>query len=113
MPVVVRGNGFREDTTTVAVNAHGCLVLLKTTVVRDDQLFLVNTKTAEELPVRVAFLGKSEDGKISVGLEFTEASPLFWRINFPPDDWFTSVERKRPGTKPAPAPTPTPVSRPK
>lgn len=111
MPVLVRGKGFREETTTVAVNAHGCLVSLKATVARDDQLFLVNSKTAEELPVRVVFLGKSDDGRNSVGLEFSEASPLFWRISFPPDDWFTSAERKRPGARPAPAASP--ASRPK
>lgn len=98
MPVLVRGQNFHEDTSTVAVNAHGCLVLLKAKVGRDDQLSLVNPKTAEELPAKVVSLGKPEDGKIPVGIEFGEPSPLFWRINFPPDDWFTSAERKRPGT---------------
>ena len=78
-------------------------MVLKATIVRDDQLFLVNTKTAEELPVRVVFVGKSDDGRNSVGVEFSEsASPLFSRISFPPDDWFTSAERKRPGTRLAP-----------
>ena len=97
MPLVVRGADFREATSTVAVNAHGCLVMLKTTVARDDQVWLLNPKTAEEMPGKVASLGKPEDGKIPVGLEFGEPSPLFWKIHFPPDDWFTSAERKRPG----------------
>jgi hypothetical protein len=57
----------------------------------------VNPKTAEELPSKVVSLGKPEDGKIPVGIEFSEASPLFWQISFPPDDWLTSSERKRPG----------------
>jgi hypothetical protein len=95
MPVLVRGPNFHEATSTVAVNAHGCLVLLKTKVLRDDQLSLINPKTAEELPAKVVSLGKPEDGKIPVGVEFGEPSPLFWRINFPPEDWFTSSERKR------------------
>lgn len=98
MPVLVRGKNFQETTNTVTVNAHGCLVLLKAKVGRDEQVLLLNPKTAEELPAKVVFLGKSEDGKLSVGLQFVEASPLFWRINFPPDDWFTSTERKRPGS---------------
>jgi len=97
MPVLVRGSAFEEFTTTIAVNAHGCLVLLKTTVLRDDLVSLVNPKTAEELPSKVVSLGKPEDGKIPVGIEFSEASPLFWQISFPPDDWLTSSERKRPG----------------
>ena len=98
MPVVVRGRHFEEATTTVAVNAHGCLVLLKTAIARDEILSLVNPRTAEELPSKVVSIGKPEDGKIPVGIEFAEPSPLFWQINFPPDDWLTSSERKRPGT---------------
>jgi hypothetical protein len=98
MPVLVRGRQFEEATSTVAVNAHGCLVMLKTPVLREDLVSLVNPKTAEELPSRVVSLGKPEEGKIPVGIEFGEPSPLFWKINFPPDDWVTSVERKRPGT---------------
>jgi PilZ domain-containing protein len=97
MPIVVRGGNFAEETNTVAVNAHGCLVLLKTPVARNDQVSLINPKTAEELPGRVVSLGKPEDGKIPVGVEFAEPSPLFWQIYFPPDDWLTSEERKRPG----------------
>ena len=97
MPVLLRGKNFEEFTNTVAVNAHGCLVMLKAAVSRDDQISLVNPKTAEELPGKVVSLGKPEDGKVPVGIEFSEASPLFWQINFPPDDWLTSSERKRPG----------------
>ncbi len=96
MPVLVRNGHFQETTNTVAVNAHGCLVLLKTPVARDEQVSLINPKTVEELPGKVVSLGKPEDGKIPVGIEFVEPSPLFWQINFPPDDWLTSSERKRP-----------------
>jgi hypothetical protein len=98
MPVLVHGSNFKESTTTIAVNAHGCLVLLKARVTRDDQVSLLNPKTAEELPAKVVSLGKPEDGRIPVGVEFIEPSPLFWGINFPPDDWLTSAERKRPGS---------------
>jgi hypothetical protein len=96
MPVVVRGRNFKESTNTVAVNAHGCLVLLNAPLVKDDQVFLRNPKTEEELPGKVVSLGKPEDGKVPVGVEFINPAPLFWRINFPPDDWLTSSERKRP-----------------
>lgn len=98
MPVLVRGKGFQEVTNTIAVNAHGCLVLLKATVTRDQQVSLINPKTAEELPGKIVSFGKPEDGKVPVGVEFTEPSPLFWQINFPPEDWLTSSERKRPGS---------------
>lgn len=100
IPVVVRGEDFRETTSTVTVSSHGGFVMLKAKVAQGDLIWLINPKTTEELQVKVVFLGNPKDGKILVGLEFTEASPLFWRINFPPADWHTSAERKRPGSNP-------------
>jgi hypothetical protein len=105
---MVRGAQFEESTITIAVNAHGCLVLLGATIARDDQVSLINPRTAEELPGKVVSLGKPEDGKTPVGIEFSEPSPLFWQINFPPDDWLTSTDRKRPGTGTAAGHVPSP-----
>ena len=100
IPVLVRGkNGnlpFEEATQTITVNAQGCMLLLATRVVQNQQLSLVNPKTAEELPSSVVSLGKHEAGKAQVGVAFSEPSPLFWRISFPPDQWESSSERKRP-----------------
>jgi hypothetical protein len=58
----------------------------------------------EELTCTVAFISENKGSKNEVGLEFTESSPLFWRIGFPPEDWSESSERKR---APAPAPSKT------
>jgi hypothetical protein len=102
VPVVVRGADFREETSTVTVNAHGGLVMLKARVARGNQIWLANPKTGEELPVKVVFLGNPKDGKTPVGIEFNEPSPLFWKINFPPKDWASSAERKRAGSNPPP-----------
>lgn len=110
MPVIVRcreGKAFEEKTHTVSVNANGCLVHIEAPVIRAQKLLLVNPKTREELPCRVTFLGKKNGKKTEVGLEFAEASPLFWRISFPPEDWDPS-ERKRPMT---PSPAAAPPSR--
>lgn len=99
MPVLVRGisagQKFQETATTVMVNANGCMLMLKTPVVKAQQVSLVNPATTEELPCKVVFLGRKAEGKTEIGLEFAEASPLFWRINFPPEDW-NAAERKRP-----------------
>lgn len=108
MPVIVRcreGKAFEEKTFTVSVNANGCLVHIEAPVIRTQKLLLVNPKTTEELPCRVTFLGKKSAGKTEVGLEFAEASPLFWRISFPPEDWDPS-ERKRPMTVSSPVTPP-------
>jgi hypothetical protein len=107
MAVLVRGTSggkpFEEETKTTTVNAHGGLISLATPVTRGQHVSIVNPKTAEEVECRVAFISENKGSKTEVGLEFTEASPLFWRIGFPPEDWVDSMERKRPGTSAAPA----------
>ena len=99
MPVLVRGKRggqpFEEQALTISVNAHGCMVRVATPLTRLQEVAIVNIKTAEELPCKVTFLGQKEGGKTEVGFEFSEASPVFWRIAFPPEDWDPS-ERKRP-----------------
>jgi hypothetical protein len=101
MPVIVRGksgnHAFEERTHTVSVNANGCMVRVEARISRGQHVSIVNPKTAEELPCTVTFVGQKEAGKTEIGLEFSEPSPLFWRIAFPPEDWDPS-ERKRAGT---------------
>jgi PilZ domain-containing protein len=103
MAVIVRGTSkgkpFQEETKTTTVNANGCLVSLAAPLARGQQVSIVNSKTVEELTCNVAFISENKGSKTEVGLEFTEPSPLFWRIGFPPEDWSESSERKR-----APAP---------
>lgn len=100
MPLLVRGKkggqAFEEETQTISVNAHGCMFRLATPVNRMQDVAIINTKTAEELPCKVTFLGQKENGKTEVAVEFAEPSPLFWRIAFPPENW-DPAERKRPG----------------
>ena len=102
MPVVVRGKSgdkpFEEQATTISINANGCMVMLKTRVNRAQEISVVNPKTVEELPCTVVFLGRTVQGKTEVAFEFSEPSPLFWRIAFPPEDW-DPAERKRPPTQ--------------
>jgi PilZ domain len=112
MPILVRGKHagqpFEEQTQTISVSAHGGLLRVAAKLTRGQAVSIVNAKTAEELPCTVTSLGQKENGKTEVGVEFTEASPLFWRIAFPPEDWDPS-ERKRPGSthhRPSPPPVP-------
>jgi hypothetical protein len=109
MPVLVRGthgsHKFEEEALTVSINANGCMLRLAAQVARTQQLSIINPKTAEELPCVVTFLGQKDSGKTEVGIEFSEASPLFWRIAFPPEDWDPS-ERKRASAPRPPAAKP-------
>lgn len=112
MPVIVRGTArgqaFEEKTQTVTVNAHGCLVLLKTAIDRTQEVMLINSKTAEELPCQVMFIGQKDGDRVQVGLQFAERSPLFWRIMFPPEDWDPSQRKRHTGAAPAPSKPPGP-----
>jgi PilZ domain len=112
MPVLIRGKKgtqpFEEEAQTISVSAHGCMVRVATPLARNQEIAIVNTKTAEELPSTVTYIGQKDNAKTEVGVEFAEPSPLFWRIAFPPEDWDPS-ERKRSGTPrqdapPAPKP---------
>jgi hypothetical protein len=106
MPVLVRGkrNGvpFEEMTNTVTVSAHGCMMRLTAQLVRGQQVSIVNPQTQEEAGCVVTFLAKKEGEQAEVGVEFVEPSALFWRINFPPEDW-NPDERKRPDAPRLPA----------
>jgi len=85
--VDTQGQDFEEYTETLAINAHGALVLIGARVTSGAVVKLKNVKTEEEQECHVAFLGPVRGGKAEVGLEFTVPRPAFWRVAFPPEDW--------------------------
>ena len=130
IPILVRGMSgtqkFEEAARTTTVNAHGCLISLSTRLTRGQQVALIHPKTAEELPCKIVFISDRVQDRCDVGFEFLEPSPLFWRIAFPPEDWGSSMERKRTVTPTAgklptpgisanglPSPTAPPLNTPK
>lgn len=89
------GKTVTEKTTTLAVNAHGALILLKSPVSDREQLALTNGRTGEEHTCRVVYVGPTEAGKTQVGIEFVKPAPQAWGIVFPPEDWVDPEEGKR------------------
>jgi hypothetical protein len=92
VPVRIRGTdgqgkAFEEFTRTLAINAHGALVLLETRVTNGTIVKLQNKRTEEEQECHVAFLGPVRGATAEIGLEFSEPRPSFWRVAFPPEDW--------------------------
>jgi hypothetical protein len=94
MQVAVRISGndaqnqtFTEETETLAINAHGALILLSTRVTSGGKLLLIHERTKEQQECHVVFLGPVRNGKAEVGLEFFDSRPTFWRVAFPPEDW--------------------------
>jgi hypothetical protein len=82
-----QGSKIEEETETLAINAHGALVLLAARLISGSKVLLQHKKTQEEHECHVAFLGPVRSGKAEIGLEFTTPNPTFWRVAFPPEDW--------------------------
>jgi hypothetical protein len=78
---------FTEETATLAINAHGALVLMQARITSGSKVHLFHNRTQEEQECHVVFLGPVRGGKSEVGLEFSSPSPSFWRVAFPPEDW--------------------------
>ncbi len=88
LPVLVYGRArdrsfFKEEASTLLVNAHGGLIALKGRVGLGEAIFLVNNATQEEQECLVAYVGPGEAGKAKVGIAFKHSAPNFWRIDFP------------------------------
>jgi hypothetical protein len=82
-----QGQNFEEFTETLAINAHGALVLITARVTSGSVIQMRHNKTEEEQECHVVFLGPVRSGKAEVGLEFSVPRPAFWRVAFPPEDW--------------------------
>jgi hypothetical protein len=94
MQVAVRIRGtdaqdkpFEEETETLAINAHGALILLSARVTSGGTVHMQHRRTEEEQECHVVFLGPVRAGKAEIGLEFCAPRPGFWRVAFPPEDW--------------------------
>jgi hypothetical protein len=85
-----------EPAETLAVNAHGALILLTPPVEDTEQILIKNPRTGEEQLCRVVHQGLTEAGRLHVGVEFLTPSPNFWRVSFPPEDWASYGKDVRP-----------------
>ena len=90
-----QGKDFEEMTETLAVNAHGALILLNVRVISGAIIHVKHNKTEEEQECHVAFLGPVRSGRAEVGVEFTASHPTFWRVAFPPEDWSSKSPEAR------------------
>jgi hypothetical protein len=93
-----QGNSFEEETETLAINAHGALILVNARVTSGSTMLMQHKRTQEEQECHVVFLGPVRAGKAEIGLEFSEARPTFWRVAFPPEDWTLKHPDARPIT---------------
>ena len=93
-----QGTAFEEETETLAINAHGALILLQVRLISGNKVMMQHKRTQEEQECQVVFLGPVRSGKSEIGLEFSEPRPSFWRVAFPPEDWTAKHPDARPYT---------------
>lgn len=91
-----QGRDFDEETETLAINAHGALILVNSRVTSGSKIMMQHKRTQEEQECHVVFLGPVRGGKAEIGLEFSEPRPTFWRVAFPPEDWSSRHPDARP-----------------
>ena len=82
-----QGRSFAEEAETLAINAHGALILLQARLTSGSKVHLQNKRTTEEQECHVVFLGPVRGNRAEIGLEFSAPRPQFWRVAFPPEDW--------------------------
>lgn len=90
--IAANGNSYIENSATLALNAHGALIVLQPPVADGEQLVVKNVKTNESQASRVVYLGDVGTDGIQVGIEFLQPSPQMWGIVFPPDDWVSAAK---------------------
>jgi hypothetical protein len=81
------GAVFEENTSTIVVNSHGGLILLKERVSIGQALTMQHLASEEEIDCIVKGMNSEPDGVPEIAIEFQEPCPRFWHISFPPLDW--------------------------
>jgi PilZ domain len=87
--ISTEGETFAVETKSHTISMHGASLELEFPVQLSDILMIENELTHEQVEGRVVTLKKTREGKMHVGVEFTDKDVNFWHMNFP-----------APGTKP-------------
>jgi hypothetical protein len=90
------GTVFAENTSTIVVNSHGALILLKERVSIGQVLTMQHLASQEEIDCIVKGISPEPVGVPEIAIEFQKPRPRYWHISFPPSDWNSrSPEAKR------------------
>jgi hypothetical protein len=81
---------FYENTQTLVVSAHGALMTLTELVSPRQKIHVQNVSSGEHVECCVISVKNAPIGPPRVAVEFTQATPSFWHIAYPPADWNTN-----------------------
>jgi TonB family protein len=99
---------FTENTTSVLVFENGGVIRLGTDVIVGQLLFLTHRESKREVVAQVTGKQRFHAGSPYIELEFTEAAPGFWDVEFPAKPLPEGAERPaRPAARRTPDRPPT------
>jgi PilZ domain len=78
---------LEEETHTLAISAHGALIVVISPMYRGQRFTLSNLQTKASLECVVVHVDRSSSDQIRVGVEFLLPNSRFWGVAFPPKDW--------------------------
>jgi|SRR5580704_2888172 hypothetical protein len=82
--ITAEGETYAVDTKSHTVSLYGASMELGRTVALGDILLLEHATTHEQAEAKVVNMKKSSrDGKVLVGVEFTDRNLNFWHVVFP------------------------------
>ena len=81
--ISTEGDTFAVETKSHTISLHGASLELEYPVQLGDILMVENARTNEQAEARVATIKKTREGKMHVGLEFTDKDVNFWHMAFP------------------------------
>jgi hypothetical protein len=91
VPVTLEVNLLGQKITvtahTVAVNIHGAMVLCTRTFDAGTKLEVLNERSRDRAVARITRAPRESAEGYLIPVEFTTASPTFWQISFPPENW--------------------------
>jgi hypothetical protein len=87
LKIMVAGKAVTANAATVSVNDHGAMILCTRSFPTDTAIEVQNERTNEKMNCRVTRTPIENPDGYLIPVEFSEPSPAFWRISFPPRDW--------------------------
>ena len=78
---------LEEETHTLAISAHGALIVATSPVYRGQRFTLSNVQTKASLECVVVHVDRPSGDQTQVGVEFLLPNSRFWGVAFPPKDW--------------------------
>jgi hypothetical protein len=81
--ITSEGETYAVETKSHTVSLHGASIELEHSVALGDILLLENKLTEEQAEGKVVGIKRSRDGKVHVGIEFTDFNLNFWHMAFP------------------------------